>query len=72
MSQSVLETSQIWSISINSILYRRDALNNVLNTRSYHSAVCDTDHSLICARVRMQPTSPLMDGGNSSSGHAIR
>ena len=39
-------------IGINSI--RRDALNNVLNTRSYHGADCDTDHTLICARVRMQ------------------
>ena len=37
------------------VITRRDALNNVLNTRSYHSADCDTDHSLICARVRMQP-----------------
>ena len=37
------------------VITRRDALNNVLNPRSYHSADCDTDHSLICARVRMQP-----------------
>ena len=37
------------------VITRRDALNNVLNIRSYHSADCDTDHSLICARVRMQP-----------------
>ena len=37
------------------VITRRDALNNVLNTRSYHSAEFDTDHSLICARVRMQP-----------------
>ena len=37
------------------VITRRDALNNVLNTRIYHSADCDTDHSLICARVRMQP-----------------
>ena len=37
------------------VITRRDALNNVLKTRSYHSADCDTDHSLICARVRMQP-----------------
>ena len=25
------------------VITRRDALNNVLNTRSYHSADCDTD-----------------------------
>ena len=37
------------------VITRRNALNNVLNTRSYHSADFDTDHSLICARVRMQP-----------------
>ena len=37
------------------VITRRDALKNVLNTRSYHSADCDTDHSLICARLRMQP-----------------
>ena len=36
------------------VITRRDVLNNVLNSRSYHSADCDTDHSLICARVRMQ------------------
>ena len=39
------------------VITRRDAVNNVLNTRSYsyQSADCDTDHSLICAMVRMQP-----------------
>ena len=37
------------------VITRRDALNNVLNTRSYHSVDCDTDHSLICASIRMQP-----------------
>ena len=36
------------------VITRRDALNNVLNSRSYHSADCDTDHSLICARLIMQ------------------
>ena len=37
------------------VITKHDALNNVLNTCSYHSADCDTDHSLICPRVRMQP-----------------
>ena len=47
----------------------RDALNNVLNTRSYHSAYCDTDHSLICARVRMQPKRFFH---SKQKGHNIR
>ena len=56
MSKSVLETSQVWSWhQLDLVITRRDALNNVLNTRSYHSADCDTDHSLKCARFRMQP-----------------
>ena len=28
---------------------------NVLHTRSFHSADCDTDHSLVCCKIRMQP-----------------
>ena len=31
------------------VITRRDALHNVLNTRSYHREDCYTDHSLICA-----------------------
>ena len=37
------------------ILVRRAAVNNVLHTRSYHSADCDTDHSFVCCKIRMQP-----------------
>ena len=37
------------------ILVRRTAIKNVLHTRSYHSADCDTDHSLVCCKIRMQP-----------------
>ena len=37
------------------ILVRRAAVKNVLHTRSYHSADCDTDHSLVCCKIRMQP-----------------
>ena len=37
------------------ILVRRAANKNVLHTRSYHSADCDTDHSLVCCKIRMQP-----------------
>ena len=38
------------------VITRRDALNSILNTCSYHSADCDIDHSLICASIIMQPT----------------
>ena len=34
---------------------RRKDLGNVLHTRSYHSAVCDTDHSFVVSKVRLAP-----------------
>ena len=37
------------------ILVRRAAIKNVLYTRSYHCADCDTDHSLMCCKIRMHP-----------------
>ena len=37
------------------VITRRSSLNSVLNTRSYHSADCDTDHSLVGSKVRLQP-----------------
>ena len=36
------------------ILFRRAALKNVLHTRSCHSADCNTDHSLVCCKIRLQ------------------
>ena len=36
-------------------LVRCAAIKNVLHTRSYHNADCDTDHSLVCCKIRMQP-----------------
>ena len=36
------------------ILFRRAALKNVLHTRSYHSADCNKDHSLVCCKIRLQ------------------
>ena len=36
------------------ILVRRAAIKNVLHTRSYHSADCDTDHSSVFFKIRMQ------------------
>ena len=37
------------------IITKRDSLNNVCNTRSYQSADCDTDHSLIATKVKLKP-----------------
>jgi len=37
------------------IITRRCHLRNVLITRSYQSADCDTDHSLVCCKIRLQP-----------------
>ena len=37
------------------ILVRCAAIKNVLHTCSYHSADCDTDHSLVCCKIRLQP-----------------
>ncbi|XP_076461699.1 uncharacterized protein LOC143294153 [Babylonia areolata] len=37
------------------IITRRPSLNCVLITRSFHSADCDTDHSLVGGKVRFQP-----------------
>lgn len=37
------------------VITRRDSLNCVCNTRSYHNADCDMDHSLVASRVRKEP-----------------
>ena len=37
------------------IITRKSALNNILITRSLHSADCDTDHSLVTCKVRIKP-----------------
>ena len=37
------------------ILVRRASLQNVIHTRSYHSADCDTDHTLVCCKINLQP-----------------
>ena len=46
--------SKYWH-QLDLIVTRRVHLNNVLTTRSFQSADCDTDHSLVCSRVRVQP-----------------
>ena len=37
------------------VIVRRTSLKTVLLTRSYHSADCDTDHSLVCSKFRLHP-----------------
>ena len=37
------------------VITRRNHLNSVNNTRSYHSADCDTDHSLVCSKIKVHP-----------------
>ena len=37
------------------IVSRRENLNNIRITRAYHSAYCDTDHSLVCTKVQLRP-----------------
>ena len=44
--------AQAW---FDQVTTRRRSLPNVLSTLSYHSADCDTDHTLVYSRVRLQP-----------------
>ncbi|KAM7166307.1 craniofacial development protein 2-like [Macrochelys suwanniensis] len=37
------------------IITRRSALKCVLLTRTFHSADCDSDHSLVCSKMKLQP-----------------
>ena len=37
------------------VIARRDSRRKFLHTRSYHSADCNTDHALMCSRIRMAP-----------------
>ena len=37
------------------IISRRESLKNVINSQSYHSAECDTDHALVRCKIRLQP-----------------
>ena len=54
--QGFVETPTLKALaSTGSNLGQAAAIKNVLHTRSYHSADCDTDHSLVCCKIRMQP-----------------
>lgn len=37
------------------VITRRADLSTILHTRSYHSADCDTDHSIVASKVRLKP-----------------
>ncbi|XP_061728258.1 uncharacterized protein LOC133533309 [Cydia pomonella] len=37
------------------IITRRRDLCDILNSRTYHSAICDTDHSMVMAKTRLLP-----------------
>ena len=37
------------------VLIRRANLNSIKVVRSYHSADCDTDHSLVCCKIKLSP-----------------
>ncbi|XP_047476471.1 craniofacial development protein 2-like [Penaeus chinensis] len=47
-------SSKHWH-QLDHILVRRAALENVLHTRSNHSTDYDTDHSLVCCKIRLTP-----------------
>ena len=48
--------SKHWhQLELDLILFRRAAFKDVLHTRSYHSAYCNTDHSFVCCKIRLQP-----------------
>ena len=40
---------------LNLIQVRCSAIKTVLRTCSYHSADCNTDHSLVCCKIRIKP-----------------
>ena len=55
--QSVLETPKVQTLApARPHLNEMDTSEEFLClTRTYHSADCDTDHSLVCCRVKLQP-----------------
>ena len=50
--QRLLELCSYYSLCI---ITKYCSLNTVLHTRSFHSADCDTDHSLVASKVHLQP-----------------
>ena len=37
------------------IISRWEHLNTIHTTRAYHSADCDSDHSLVCTKIQLRP-----------------
>ena len=50
------------------VITRRADLSSVLHTRSYYSADCDTDHSLVASKVRLKPRK-IQDLGSPPHQH---
>ena len=40
------------------VIVRRTSLKHALLTRSYHSAICDCDHLLVCCKIKLLPKKP--------------
>ena len=64
VTNSFFHTKQIHKVSwrhprskawhqLDLILVKKQHLNDVKLTRSYHSACCDSDHSLVCCKIRL-------------------
>ena len=64
VTNSFFHTKQIHKVSwrhprskawhqLDLILVKKQHLNDVKLTRSYHSACCDSDHSLVCCKIRI-------------------
>ena len=49
-----LDPSTAWH-QLDLILIRRPLMRDVHHTRTYHSADCDTDHSLVSCKIRLKP-----------------
>lgn len=45
----------IWGHQLVMAIVKWKSLKLVLLTSTYHSAECDTDHSLVCCKIRLQP-----------------
>lgn len=51
----LLAASKVWTLAPTWFGNNQAAINNMLVTRSFHSADCDTDHSLVCSNARLWP-----------------
>ena len=49
----------------NLVITKRELLNSIHITRTYHSADCDTDHSLVLSKITLSPKSFIMQNQKS-------